>query len=79
MIELTAQDGSRLFVNPDAICHIRSNGTEFSAIFGAYGAALLVRGGIDEVAARVTEFRRAERARLASLRLHIVKDRPEGG
>jgi uncharacterized protein YlzI (FlbEa/FlbD family) len=53
MLELIAQDGAKLFVNPRAIWHIRSGGPDAAAIYTTSGAALFVRGNADEVAEKV--------------------------
>ena len=62
MIELIAQDGAQLFVNPDPIWHVRSNGADFTAIFGTSGAALFVRGSVGEVVARIEEGKQRDRS-----------------
>jgi uncharacterized protein YlzI (FlbEa/FlbD family) len=53
MLELIAQDGAKLFVNPRAIWHIRSGGPDAAAIYTTSGAALFVRGNAGELANKV--------------------------
>lgn len=60
MLELIAQDGAKLFVNPKAIWHIRSGGLDAAAIYTTSGAALFVRGSAEEVAGKVNAWFKAE-------------------
>lgn len=55
MIELTAQDGSKLAVNPSAVWHVRSANQEQTAIYAANGAALFVMETCEEVIRRFNE------------------------
>lgn len=55
MISLTAQDGSQVLVNVDAVWHVRASG-EQTAIYSTGGGMLFVREGFVEVADRVREF-----------------------
>lgn len=59
MLELIAQDGAKLFVNPRAIWHIRSGGPDAAAIYTTSGAALFVRGNADEFAEKVNAWFKA--------------------
>ncbi|MBW6524637.1 hypothetical protein KZ810_14120 [Sphingomonas sp. RHCKR47] len=59
MLELIAQDGSKLFVNPRAIWHIRSSGLDATAIYTTSGAALFVRGDAEKVALGVNAWFKA--------------------
>ena len=54
MLELVAQDGSAVFINSAAIWHVRSSGTDMTAVYASSGAALFVRGEAKDVAAKVT-------------------------
>ncbi|MBB3693184.1 flagellar FlbD family protein [Sphingomonas sp. BK580] len=49
MIELTAQDGSKIAVNPSTVWHVRSANQEQTAIYAANGAALFVMETCEEV------------------------------
>lgn len=72
MIELIAHDGARLFLNPDGIWHVRGSGTDTTEIYATTGAKLLVRGAVEEIAARIAEWRHNDRLRMRP-RLHVVK------
>lgn len=56
MLELIAQDGSKIFVNPEAIWHIRNNGFDTAAIYTTSGAALFVQGSPEEIAGKVQDW-----------------------
>ncbi len=73
MIEAVAQDGARLFINPDGIWHIRDSGADTTAIYSTTGATLFVRGAVEDVASRIASWQHDNRLRLRSPRLHIVE------
>lgn len=75
MLELAAQDGSRLFVNPDTIWHIREAGPDMTAIYASSGAALFVKGDVAHVAGEIADWRRANGSRMLFPNLRVVGDK----
>lgn len=53
MIELTAQDGERLAVNPALIWHVRRATGDQTAVYAVGGAALFVQGSYAKVVAAI--------------------------
>lgn len=57
MLEFSLSDGTPVFVNPDAIWHIRDSGSGNAAIYSHSGAALFVSGDAKAIALAWAEWK----------------------
>lgn len=60
MIELTAQGGEPLALNPDAVWHVRPANGDQTAVYAASGAVLFVSQGYAEVLSLLREHRSSQ-------------------
>lgn len=57
MLELSLQDGTAVFMNPEAIWYIRDSGDKTVAIYSHSGTALFVTGDARELSTRWSDLK----------------------
>lgn len=74
MLEMSLTDGTPVFVNPEAIWHIRDAGSKSTAIYSHSGSALFVNGDARAIALTWAEWRLSSLTSTGPGGLRLVKD-----
>lgn len=74
MLEMSLTDGTPVFVNPDAIWHIRDTGSNSTAIYSHSGAALFVSGDARAIALTWAELKLSSLTSNGPRGVRLVKD-----
>jgi hypothetical protein len=74
MLEFSLADGAPVFVNPDAIWHIRDSGAGSAAIYSHSGSALFVTGDAKAIALAWTEWKSSSPTVVGVRGLRLVAD-----
>ncbi len=74
MLEFSLADGTPVFVNPDAIWHIRDSGSGVAAIYSHSGSALFVTGNAKAIAQTWADWKSSSPTFIGGRGLRLVKD-----